>query len=127
MSFDELSTLLVEVESVVNARPLTYISDEVEQSSFVLTPSHLINGFHLQPTANSRHFEIISTYESLTRRCRRHKQLLNQFANSWRKDYLLGLHEVHATNSRRKGESTAIAIGDIVLLQNDTTKRAFGN
>ena len=41
-SFDELNTTLIEVEAIVNSRPLTYItSDELEEP---LTPSHLIIG-----------------------------------------------------------------------------------
>ena len=42
LSFDELVTTLAEIESVVNSRPLTYISaDDAEEP---LTPSHLIVG-----------------------------------------------------------------------------------
>ena len=42
MSFDELSTVLTEVESTLNSRPLTYEYSEVDEE--VLTPSHLIYG-----------------------------------------------------------------------------------
>ena len=42
LSFDELSTLLTEVESTLNSRPLTYEYNEVDEE--VLTPSHLIYG-----------------------------------------------------------------------------------
>ena len=42
LSFDELHTTLVEIESVLNSRPLTYLySDDLEEP---LTPSHLILG-----------------------------------------------------------------------------------
>ena len=42
LSFDELTTILVEVEAVLNSRPLTYLySDDVEEP---LTPSHLVIG-----------------------------------------------------------------------------------
>ena len=44
LTFDELHTLLIEVESVINARPLTYIYDNSEGVSYPLTPSHLIYG-----------------------------------------------------------------------------------
>ena len=42
LTFDELSTLLTEVESTLNSRPLTYEYNEVEEK--VLTPLHLICG-----------------------------------------------------------------------------------
>ena len=41
LSFDELSTVLTEVEGTVNSRPLTYLYDDLEEA---LTPSHLIYG-----------------------------------------------------------------------------------
>ena len=125
LSFEELSTLLTEVECVVSARPLAYVYDDLDGVNFALTPSHLINGRRLQNTPSSSHFEIVSTHDTLTRRSQHQKRLLNQFTAAWRKEYLVNLRETHATNSRRKGENPEIAVGDVVLLQNDSTKRAL--
>ena len=66
LSFEELHTLLVEVEGIVNARPPTYLYDHLDGINFARTPWHLINGRHLQNTPISSHFEIASTHESLT-------------------------------------------------------------
>ena len=45
LSFDELTTILVEVEAVLNSRPLTYLySDDVEEP---LTPWHIVIGQRL--------------------------------------------------------------------------------
>ena len=66
LSFEELHTLLVEVEGIVNARPLTYLYEDLDGINFALTPSHLINGRRLQNTPISSHSEIASTHESLT-------------------------------------------------------------
>ena len=93
LSFEELRTLSVEVESIVNARPLTYVYDDLDGISFALTPSHLINGRRLQATSNPSQFEVISTHESLTRRYQHQKHLLHQFTETWRKDYLVSLRE----------------------------------
>ena len=43
LTYDELLTNLVEVEGVINSRPLTYEYDETDVG--VLTPSHLIFGY----------------------------------------------------------------------------------
>ena len=125
LSFKELSTLLTEVECVVNARPLAYVCDDLDGVNFALTPSHLINGRRLLNTPNSSHFEIVSTHDTLTRRSQDQKRLLNQFTAAWRKDYLVNLRETHTTNSRRKEGNLQVAVGDVVLLQNDSTKRAL--
>ena len=42
LSFEELSTILTEVECVVNARPLECVYDDLDGVNFALTPSHLI-------------------------------------------------------------------------------------
>jgi len=47
LSFDELSTVLAEVESTINSRPLTYSYEEIGEK--VLTPSHLILRRTLSP------------------------------------------------------------------------------
>lgn len=45
LTYDELTTLVIEVEAVVNSRPLTYVStDDFEQP---LTPAHLLTGHRL--------------------------------------------------------------------------------
>lgn len=35
------------------------------------------------------------------------------------------LRQTHATNARRRGENPEIAVGDVVLLQNDSTKQVM--
>ena len=57
LSFEELNTVLVEVEGIVNARPLMYVYDDLDGINFTLTPSHLINGRRLQNAPNSSHFD----------------------------------------------------------------------
>ena len=78
LTLNELTTLTTEIEAVFNARPLTYIYDDVEKISYPLTLSQLINGRTLE-THNDKHFEVISTTESLTKRARYQKVLLQTF------------------------------------------------
>ena len=45
LTYDELSTLVTEIEAVLNSRPLTYVStDDLEEP---LTPSHLLLGYRV--------------------------------------------------------------------------------
>ena len=45
LTFEELSTIVIEVEGVINSRPLTYLSpDDFDQP---LTPAHLLCGQRL--------------------------------------------------------------------------------
>ena len=45
LSYDELLTVVTEVELILNSRPLTYVS--TEDIDEPLTPSHLLTGFRL--------------------------------------------------------------------------------
>ena len=80
LNYDELNTLVVEVESLINSRPLTYINDDEESISHPLTPFRLISGHRISTMPNDEHFEIMSTHNTLTKRQRHHKQLLQQFS-----------------------------------------------
>ena len=67
LSFEELRTILIEIESTLNNRPITYIYDDEEGISYPLTPSCLLYGRRTTTTPNDSQFEIGSTNESLTR------------------------------------------------------------
>ena len=121
LKLEELSTVLVEVESVINCRPLTYVYDDQEGISFALTPSYLIYGRRIISTPNATHYEIMSTCVSLTKRVKYHQRLLEQFTNRWRREYLLSLREHHSVKHPRP----QIKVGDVVLLLDDGTKRSF--
>ena len=60
LNFDELLTIITEIESTLNNRPLTYIYDEIGHHP--LTPSHLVYGRRLPQLSegsefNSNYFE----------------------------------------------------------------------
>ena len=122
LNFFELSTILVEIEAVINARPLTCFDDS-EGVSYPLSPSHLINGRNLLQVPNDRHTEIVSTYESLSRRAEYQHHLLSQFAKRWKEEYLIGLMEAYKT--KQNTNKICISTGDLVILKDDQTKRQF--
>ena len=124
LNYDELNTLVIEIEGLLNARPITYIYDDDDALAQPLTPSHLISGRKINVLPNDEHFEIISTHNTLTRRQRRQRQLLQQFARQWRREYLLSLRERAITKSGG-GNPSLIQVGDVVILKDDSTARAF--
>ena len=125
LTYDQLQTLLVEVEAVINARPLTYVLDDIDGISYAVSPSHLIYGRRIAENPNGSHFDITSTHATLTKRYKNQRHLLNQFTKQWRKEYLTGLRESHRANSQRTGASRDAAVGDVVVVKDDSTKRAF--
>ena len=123
LKLDELQTLLVEVECIINSRPITYVYDDTDGITYPLTSSHLLYGRTVTLQPNDKHFEIISTNQSLTKRAMYHRKLLDNFTKRWRNEYLLDLREV-TTNKISKGQPH-ISVGDIVILKNENTKRCF--
>ena len=121
LKFAELRTVLVEIENVINSRPLTYIYDDEEGVNYPLTPSQLINGRNLAMLPNDGHYEIVSTHESLSKRARYHRKVLSHFIKKWQREYLLNLLEAHRPKGANKEPS--INIGDVVLLRNEQTEK----
>ena len=52
LSLDEMHTVLVEIEGILNSRPLTYMYED-DCNVEILTPSHLIYGHRLSPIADN--------------------------------------------------------------------------
>ena len=91
--------------------------------NYTFSQSKLCNGRRIINSSNGGHFEIFTTNASLSKRIKQYRHLLQQFTNKWRNDYLLSLREKHAQGSHRKGSE--IAVGDVVVLKNDSTQRMF--
>jgi len=126
---DELLTAVVEIEAILNARPLSYVSTEdIEEP---LTPSHLIYGDRLLSLPDhlthccalyDEDFEIAPTQAS--KRVKHLNNVLNHFWRRWRQEYLLELRECHRY-SRGRESTTTVEVGDIVLLYDDALPRSF--
>lgn len=124
LSFEELRTILIEIESTLNSRPLTYVYDDEEGILYPLTPSALIYGRRTTTTPNDNHYEIVSTNRSLTRRATYQRKILNEFTKQWRKEYLLSIRECAKSKTSNLVEDS-IAIGDIVILKDEGSARIF--
>ena len=126
LSFDELTTILVEVEAVLNSRPLTYLySDDVEEP---LTPSHLVIGRRLL-TLPVGPLQIddwdFGDHLTATKRSRYLAGRIQHFRRRWQREYLVELREFH----RPKGKNVTlppVRINDVVILHDQgTSQRAF--
>ncbi|XP_014836152.1 PREDICTED: uncharacterized protein LOC106914091 [Poecilia mexicana] len=125
LSFEELTTVLTEVEAVLNSRPLSYVtSDALEPQP--LTPSHFLVGKRLTSLPPkiipSPHLNQVLTAnrEQLGRRWKYQQKLLIGFCKRWHRDYLMDLKSVHRVNSPTP---TLLKVGGVVLLGEDYTPR----
>ena len=116
VSFEELRTLLVEFQTIVNTRPLTYISQE--RDSEALTPSMLLYGRNIliSPPLNDLMYgdpDYVCASD-LREQYARLSSVIQKYEHSWCRDYLLSLRERHY-NSRDE-ISQRLRVGDIVMV-----------
>ena len=125
LNFEELRTLMVEIECTLNNRLMTYVYADDEGLSYPLTPADLVYGRHIATTPNQRYSNVSSTYQTLTRRINYHYRLLQNFTRQWRREYLLGLRESARKNSSVGRNSSDISVGEVVILRDDSTARCY--
>ncbi|XP_064097193.1 uncharacterized protein LOC135208680 [Macrobrachium nipponense] len=101
LSYDELSCILVELESIINDRPLSYTSGNLDQKE-ILTPNHLILGRKLRsfPKESINWEEVsedplYSKTENVEKRFLYISKLCDQLLKRWEHEYLISLRETH--------------------------------
>ena len=109
-----LETLFTEVESILNGRPLTKLSDDPNDHA-PLTPNHLLllrHGPTLPPGVFSQHDEY-------RRRWRHVQHLANMFWKKWIRLYLPLLQK----RDKWIDVSRNVAAGDLVIIADENTPR----
>ena len=89
-----MATILIEIESTLNNRPLTYLYRDDEGTSYAVTPADLMYGHRIASTSTNQQYEVVSTAKSLTKRVSYFEQLYQ----AMEKDYLLSLQERKGIN-----------------------------
>ncbi|XP_050512982.1 uncharacterized protein LOC126888663 [Diabrotica virgifera virgifera] len=113
LHYVELYTVLCDIESVINQRPLTYVS-EVDEFE-VLTPSSFLKP--LQGNSDEVVDLDIVDSEFFKGRFRHIKNLRQMLRDRFRKEYLAEL----VNYGQRRGDS--VKVGDVVMVGSDNVKR----
>ena len=119
LNYEELYTVLVQVENMMNTRPLTYLSEENYDEH--ITPSHLMYGRNINKRSIfDENNDIINLDKKLVRTRVKHvTAVTNHFWNRFYKEYLTSLREKHYYNKISTKENRQLQINDVVLIQDD--------
>ncbi|XP_059223988.1 uncharacterized protein LOC131997292 [Stomoxys calcitrans] len=108
-TFEEFSTLLVRIESVLNSRPLSPMTEN-PSNLLPLTPGHLLRGAALisVPEEYSDNLSIINRWQRL-------KAIQIQFARRWKTDYISELQRRY----KWKAAQQNLKENDFVVIKED--------
>ena len=116
-----LQTLVTEIEAVLNDRPLTYVSSDVNDIE-PLTPAHLLYGRRITslPYPHVDEDEIedpdFMNDSEARRRAKSQALRLKHFESRWRKEYLTSLREFHKNTGKNE---QSVRVGDVVLIHSE--------
>jgi hypothetical protein len=118
---DELQTILIEIEAAINARPLCSLNED-PQDNESLTPFHFLLGRQSQSLPDMiPGITTIPAKETLVKRWKYRKRLMDGFWRRWKEEYLLQLRTAHQVKD--PDLKTKIKVGDLVLLHKELTPR----
>ena len=116
-----LQTLVVEIEAILNDRPLTYVSSDAQDPD-PLTPADLLYGRHIT-SLPYRHVEedeltdpTIGDEAQIQKRAKKQSLIIEHFRSRWKHEYLTSLRESHKTSGNNQQK---VKTGDIVLIHDD--------
>ncbi|XP_006811861.1 uncharacterized protein LOC100373153 [Saccoglossus kowalevskii] len=125
VSFEELRTVLTEIETTLNDRLITYVSSDIDDAT-LLTPSHLLHGRqmtilpHPEISDDELNDPTFSNHDDVNKRCAHLARLLAHFWKRWTAEYLPALPENHKLTGKT---DNIIKVGDVVLVHNDIDHR----
>ncbi len=115
---------MVEIEAILNDRPLTYVSSDVKDEQ-PLTPAHLLYGRRITclPNESLEEDELIdpnfNENVEIQRNAKRLVLLLRHFYQRWRQEYLTSLREFRQNTGTDK---ETIKVGDVVQVHDDNVR-----
>jgi hypothetical protein len=113
LTFEEMSTLLTQVETCLNSRPLQAFSDDPDDIA-ALTPGHFLIGEPLlavpEPTLVERPDGALSRWQLV-------QKMRDHFWQRWSREYLHAL----ATRSKWTKPITPPQVGSLCLLRSENT------
>ena len=121
VNYEELQTIIVEIEGIVNSRPLTYIYDDSVDE--ILTPSHLLLGRRLL-SKFEEDFDDGNKVDNtiLTKRMKHLKSLSENFWSRFKEEYLLELRAQHVQGN---DPSRTPEIGEIVVVEGKSKRNSW--
>ncbi|GFX10498.1 integrase catalytic domain-containing protein [Trichonephila clavipes] len=125
LTFEELLTILSEVEVIVNHRPLTYVENDPEEPE-PLTPAHFLElgyGDSKYPIHFIELIDATTAKESYKKRKTYRTLLLKQLWRRWKEQYLLQLKPANhfKTPTVRKN----LKLNDVVLVEENVKSKLF--
>ncbi|XP_011494399.1 PREDICTED: uncharacterized protein LOC105359483 [Ceratosolen solmsi marchali] len=108
LTFEELTTLLAQIEAILNSRPLESLSDDPEDTT-ALTPGHFLTGGPLtaipEPSLKKVHMSRLSRWQFI-------QQRVQQFWSLWSTHYLQRQQSIskwhHPQNDIKEGSIVLI-------------------
>ena len=123
VSFEELLTLLTEIEAIMNSRPLTFVYDGVHEGD-VLTPSLLLCGKTLTQLPPLWEVRVDGKDpQSCNLRLKYLDKLKTHFWTRFTREYLCELSERHATSQKVSSANRQPKINDVVLIKHENMPR----
>lgn len=116
LTFEEMLTVIKQVECIINNRPLTYLY--TEENVEPLTPNKLIYGRNINDSVMDN--EVDLDMKNIDERFRHLQNILNHFWRRWSNEYLVSLRKV--SRKSKSGIETP-SIGDVVMIHDDNLRR----
>lgn len=113
LTFEELSTVLSQIEAILNSRPISPLSENPEDLD-ILTPGHFLVGNALTAPIEPNLMQIkenrLSNWQMISR-------MRREFWEKWSNDYISKLQ----IRSKWQDVENNISVGDMVLLKEENT------
>lgn len=110
LTFEEMQTILCEIESILNSRPLTALSTDPNDMAY-LSPGHFLIGTTLNSLPSH---DLTDVPENRLIRWQRVEQLKQHFWRRWSAEYL---HSLQARPKWRMDKGTQLKPGQLVLIR----------
>ena len=122
LTYDEIMTIFVEIERIINSQPLTYMGDNHAES--FITPFHLIYGRHI----NEKRYKYDAMNEITSNQIRadfssKLTNVKNYFIIRFKDEYITAIQELEYYNYKKFKSSEQLVIEDVVLVKEDNLPR----